>query len=306
MPGADRPTGVATATSYLPELEGMRGIAMLLVLVFHTDGLLRFLKPAAGAELVSPVVALVLNGGDLGVGMFFVLSGFLLTLPFVQGMSTGKSPSIRRFAQRRVLRILPLYYLAVVIATLYSASRPADLLHGVPYLVFLNGIPGLTEPLFPFSGVWWTLATEAEFYIVLAIAAGLCRTAAGRVLAMGALVAWAAGYAAWLSGAVHLASGQLALSFSLFGRAPSFLAGWVVAILYVRYGRIGRRQTALAADIGILFVVAALAFVAQWVVWFGWVRTQTCPWHVYHVLEAALCAGLLWLLVATPTHLRGC
>ena len=303
-PAADRPIGVASATTYLPELEGLRGVAMLLVLIFHTDTLLRLLRPAGAAEWVSPAAALVRNGGDLGVDLFFVLSGFLLTLPFVRAASAPKTPSIRRYLERRVLRILPLYYLVVVVATLYHTTQPADLLRGVPYLAFMNAVPGLTDPLLPFSGVWWSLATEAEFYIVLAIAVSLCRTAAGRMLAIAGLVAWTAGYAAWLSGGFRLAtSGQWTLGFSLFGRAPFFLAGWAVALLFVRYGRVGRRQRSLAADLGVVCVAAALAFVAQWVVSFG-SMTQTAPWHGYHVLEAALCAGLLWFLVATPTHFQ--
>jgi peptidoglycan/LPS O-acetylase OafA/YrhL len=303
-PAAERPTGVASATTYLPELEGLRGVAMLLVLFFHTDALLRLLNPAGPAEWVSPVAAFVRNGGDLGVGLFFVLSGFLLTLPFVGGASAPKTPSIRRYLERRALRILPLYYVVVLVATLYHTTQPADLLRGLPYLAFLNAVPGLTDPLLPFSGVWWSLATEAEFYIVLAIAVSLCRTAAGRLIAIGGLVAWAAGYAAWLAGAFRLATGgQWALGFSLFGRAPFFLAGWAVALLFVRYGRVGRRPRSLVADLCVLCVTAVLAFVAQWVVSLG-VSAQTTPWHLYHVFEAALCAGLLWLLVATLTRFQ--
>ena len=236
---APRPTGVASAVTYLPELEGLRGVAMLLVLVFHTDALLSFGHPAVPNQAVSPAMALVRNGGDLGVDLFFVLSSFLLTLPFFRGALAGTSPSIRRYGERRALRILPLYYFAVLAATLFAVRQAADLLRGLPYLIFLNAVPGLTEPLMPFSGVWWSLATEAEFYVVLAAAAWLCRTRSGRAVAMGGLALWAASYAAWVSGTFMLRNfaGQWALGFSLFGRAPSFLAGSFVAAVYARHGR---------------------------------------------------------------------
>ncbi len=313
-PGPDaaaRPVGVALGTPYLPELEGLRGVAMLLVLAFHSDGLLHFTGRPSEGEVVSPLYALIRGGGDLGVDLFFVLSSFLLTLPFLRGAAAGRPPSLRRYAQRRALRILPLYYFAVLVGVLANTRQAADLLRGVPYLFFLNSFPGLTEPLLPFSGVWWSLATEWQFYVVLALTAWLCRTPTGRRAALGGLALWGVAYAAWLAGAfaVDTTLGRWTLAFSLFGRAPSFLFGAMTAWLYVRHGealraRLRGRLGSTAADVAFVGAVAAIAYLMRWVTWFGAVRNQAPPWHGYHLLQALLCAALLAVVVLAPTRAR--
>lgn len=285
---------------YLPELEGLRGLAMLLVLAAHTDGLLRILQPA-GAGGHGTAYALIRNGGDIGVGLFFVLSSFLLSLPFVRAASPA--PSLRRYAERRALRILPLYYAAVLVAALVTARQPTDVLHGVPYLFFLNALPDQTQPLLPFSGVWWSLATEVEFYIALGLLAWLSRRRGGRALVASLLAAYAVVYGAWLA-SLWSADSQWLMGFSIIGRGPFFLAGWLAAVAYARYGvatpSAGQRWS---ADAAVLLVVIAVALLARWVVERG-VASQFPPWHGYHVVEAIFCGVLVWVLAATPTHAR--
>jgi peptidoglycan/LPS O-acetylase OafA/YrhL len=87
------PVGVAVATAYIPELESLRGIAMLLVLSFHLDSFVRgpFLK--TDSLTVSPALAFV-RAGHSGVDLFFILSAFLLSIPV-------SPPSERREARLR-------------------------------------------------------------------------------------------------------------------------------------------------------------------------------------------------------------
>ncbi|TMA82728.1 MAG: hypothetical protein E6J72_01985, partial [Deltaproteobacteria bacterium] len=107
-------------------------------------------------------------GGHTGVSLFFILSGFQLSRPFLAEIGGGRRVDLAGFARRRLGRIMPLYAVAVVTITIAAAARPADLLHGVPYLVFLNAwVPEAMQPLPLFSKVWWSLATEAQFYVVL-------------------------------------------------------------------------------------------------------------------------------------------
>src|SRR5262245_60933990 len=130
------PAGVRESSGYLPEIESLRGVAIALVVWFHADGFVRY-PGATIDEPVSPLLAF-LRAGHTGVDLFFVLSGFLLALPFLDEALGGTPVSVRRYFSRRALRILPLYYLAVVASTVLVATRAADLLVAVPYLLFLN------------------------------------------------------------------------------------------------------------------------------------------------------------------------
>ena len=78
--------------SRLPQLDAIRGLAAVLVLVYHV-------QYVTGVDLVPRPIA---AGGSSGVGIFFVLSGYLLFRPFLNG-----AVDLRSYAVRRVLRIWP-------------------------------------------------------------------------------------------------------------------------------------------------------------------------------------------------------
>ena len=81
---------------YYPALDGLRGLAILLVLVYHNFGFINYFF-----------------FGWLGVDLFFVLSGFLITDILLKTL--GKPGYLKNFYGRRLLRIFPLYYLALVL-----------------------------------------------------------------------------------------------------------------------------------------------------------------------------------------------
>src|SRR5690606_28459276 len=81
---------------YYPALDGLRGLAILLVVVYHNFGFINYFF-----------------FGWLGVDLFFVLSGFLITDILLRTL--GQPNYLRNFYTRRVLRIFPLYYLALII-----------------------------------------------------------------------------------------------------------------------------------------------------------------------------------------------
>src|SRR5690348_11913534 len=170
---SDRPVGIAKSRQYFPEAESLRGIACLLVFFHH---LLAGIKNVGGDGGYSPPLwASIILGGHTGVSLFFILSSFLLTQPFLIEITGGKRVSRREFFSRRVLRILPLYYVAVTVGTDVMATQAHDLLKGIPYLFFLNSFAGWSESLAPYSAVWWSLATEAQFYVALPLAVVILR-----------------------------------------------------------------------------------------------------------------------------------
>jgi peptidoglycan/LPS O-acetylase OafA/YrhL len=308
-PAADRPVGVAVATPYLPELESLRGIAIVLVLLFHLDSLVVFLRPDKG-RWVSPFVAYV-QAGHTGVNLFFILSGFLLSMPFLAQAAGGRPVSLRRYAGRRALRILPLYYSAVLVAALLCASTGRDLLRALPYLCFLNGFADATTPLPPYSNVWWSLATEAQFYVLLPLLPLTLGSPRRRIVGAVALMLIVAAYAAFLSRILQAPTilGEMALGFSVLGRAPMFLAGIGAAWFYLHHGASLRRRLASrplrsgGADLILLAVLAVLAGLLRWVVSIGLALEQP-NYQIWHVLESVLWTAVMLLLLLAPLHLK--
>ena len=307
----ERPAGVRRSARFSPELEAMRGVAALLVVFYHAHALLLPKEPAAPGALLVPLRAYA-DAGHTGVTLFFVLSAFLLSQPFLEGARRGRVPSIRRFFERRALRILPLYFLAVVIATVMLAEAPGDLLRGLPYLVFLNSNIESVTSLFPYSTAWWSLATEAQFYLVLPLAGWLATSRRGRwVLAAGLALA-AAAYLALVTHRVQASTiaGQLSLALSVVGRAPVFLCGIGAAWLSGRWGDRIRTAAArspwlraggadallLALVLGLGFLLARLASVGFFVAEGSWLE-----WHAY---EALLWSTILLVVLLAPLRCR--
>jgi len=140
----------------MPELDTIRGVAILMVLVSH--GFL-WSKDAA---LPLPTV-LVLNVallGRLGVNLFFVLSGFLITGLLFE--SVGRAGYYRRFYRRRAARILPAFYLTLLILKVTDHAPGSYLGLSAVFLANLTPLFGV----WPAYGVLWSLAVEEHFYLI--------------------------------------------------------------------------------------------------------------------------------------------
>ena len=254
-----------------------------------------------------------LRAGHTAVTLFFVLSAFLLALPFLAETDGRRRTSVSDYLQRRALRILPLYWTAVCLGTVLSARTAVDLLRGVPYLLFLNALHGWFTPLEPYSTVWWSLVTEVEFYLVLPVLGIARRSPTGRRLGAVALGLYTLAYGAFLMGWVHLASigGQVHLIVSAFGFGPVFLCGIAAAALYSRYGEavrseLGRRPWVRngGADLALVAVVVGLGRLLQWAAFQGWERASAAPRTVWHTLEGALWSVVVLLLLVAPCRVK--
>ena len=161
-------------TGRIPELDGVRGFAILLVLVWHY--LQGQIAPDSG-----PVLAMIkqlLGFTWSGVDLFFVLSGFLIAGILID--NRGKPGYFRTFYMRRICRIFPLYYLNLTLFTvlgglaLYQSPYLAGLLQVTPvpewsYWLFLQNIyMGAYNSFGPeWLAVTWSLAVEEQFYLFL-------------------------------------------------------------------------------------------------------------------------------------------
>jgi peptidoglycan/LPS O-acetylase OafA/YrhL len=154
------PQRPAWLSSYIPELQGLRGIAVLAVVLYHSHP--RF----EGTWFYRASL-----WGWAGVNLFFVLSGFLITSILLE--ARGKPRYFRNFYARRALRIWPVYLL--VLAICYGR---ADWFVGMPvgqairtapwwaYLLFVQNLFPLNLP--PALGQTWSLAIEEQYYFVWA------------------------------------------------------------------------------------------------------------------------------------------
>jgi peptidoglycan/LPS O-acetylase OafA/YrhL len=136
----------------IPPLDGLRGIAALLVLMTHVGFV-------TGSYGLGPIGA-TLARFDIGVALFFALSGFLLTRPWVPA---DARPSVRRYALRRAARILPAYWVALLVVLL-TTDRGAPLgaiVSNATLTQVYTGhfLDGYTQT--------WSLCTEVAFYVAL-------------------------------------------------------------------------------------------------------------------------------------------
>jgi peptidoglycan/LPS O-acetylase OafA/YrhL len=150
-------------------LDGLRAVAVGMVLLTHAGFL--------SGEVARGAHGAVLARFDVGVAIFFVLSGFLLYRPFAEAQLTaGPSPSTKRYLVRRVVRILPAYWIAlaaVLIASSGVSSGKAIANAAVLQVYGADLLPNFTQT--------WSLSTEVAFYVALPIlAVALARFARGK------------------------------------------------------------------------------------------------------------------------------
>lgn len=147
-------------------LDGMRAIACLTVISYHFHYIMASTYPIE--RVFGKFGSTLLLTGWSGVPLFFVLSGFLLFLPYARAMLFETQwPSLRTFYIRRVLRILPGYYVAlfVLILLIHPEYLHADhLTHLVLFLTFFMDAPSTYQQI---NGPFWSLAVEWQYYLLL-------------------------------------------------------------------------------------------------------------------------------------------
>jgi peptidoglycan/LPS O-acetylase OafA/YrhL len=187
----------------------------------HANSLVAVAHPA-------PVDALTLARFGLwtGVNVFFALSGYLITRPYVRALLAGDAlPDLRAFLVRRAARILPAYWLALLALDL--VSRPAT--GGGPalshVLLLQDLVPGETRTVFPIA---WSLGIEALFYASVPLVAAAIRTRhpgalPARTLLHGVAATWVASALACVAGYVFLAGAEARWQDMLHVSLPAML-----------------------------------------------------------------------------------
>ena len=249
---------------YRPELDGLRAVAVYLVVAFH-----------GGSGWLS--------GGFVGVDVFFVLSGFLVTQLLLRDVVGSGRVGLGRFYARRFRRLLPAAFVVLVVSglvfsALASPVEVADAVGGfrAAFLYVTNwffiresadyfGADLGTNPVLHF----WSLAVEEQFYLVWPLLLGGLWAVAGRfgrgrwrvvrgVVAAGAVVSlvWA-----WsLRG-----SDPIRAYYGTDARAYQLMAGALLALTPGLVGRLGVRFAGVARWVGLVGLVGLVGAASSWV-----------------------------------------
>src|SRR5438552_4153503 len=206
--------------SRIPQLDGIRGVAILLVIMVHVSD-----------KYPSLHLQYLFGNGWMGVDLFFVLSGFLITGILVD--TKQSDDYFKNFYARRCLRIWPLYYsvlffMFVVVPFLRPSEAHTIFERSSPWWSFPLYLQNFLVPI-PASaagalGVTWSLAIEEQFYLVWPIIVRSCSNVVLRRIAISVIC---------LSPVLRLflSSMGVILYSNTFSRLDGLMAGAVLAIV---------------------------------------------------------------------------
>ncbi len=290
----DRIRRVTRDGRWIPEIDGLRFVAIMSVLLYHMFGELQ--NRSGRVISVEPRYAGLfwpIANGNCGVSLFFIISGFVLALPFARHFLKGAGTvSLRKYFMRRVTRLEPPYLLSVLLfvsmIVIYSHQITADLMrHAAVTAVYLHSIVyGKLTPINPIS---WSLEVEIQFYIAAPLFMQLYRIRGAllRRVLMAVLIA-----------GISLAQFPIAdggrANLSILFYAQFFLMGLLLADIYIVDGDRIRPS----------FLLDAAGF-AGLVLTFGMTRTFVnmhivMPWAMALLFMAALRGVLLRRFFSNP------
>ena len=159
----------------IPTLDGMRGIAVVAVLMFHFAWTFPGEQVGESTDLVDRLAVQLhafMWSGWTGVDLFFVLSGYLITRGLVTDSPKPLGARMKSFWMRRVLRIFPLYYAVLIVGTVITLALGSRWVPGIPYWIyFQNYSLAFDREVLRWTAHFWSLAIEEQFYFVWPIVA---------------------------------------------------------------------------------------------------------------------------------------
>jgi peptidoglycan/LPS O-acetylase OafA/YrhL len=243
------------------------------------------------------------------------LSAFLLARPFWTEVLGGERVHLRTYARRRVWRIVPLYALAVAAAAVATSTTAAEYLRALPYLLFVpqDFLPAASRFPPTFSAAWWSLSTEAQFYLLLPFLVVAHRSRAGRWAGALVLASVVAGYALLAAGGWPGISWAtlFTCAHTVVGRAPLF--AWGIAAAYASVRFFGGSRPARAcpawlrnggADLLLLAFVATAFAALSWVESSMQYATLEAFLPTWHVAEGAAWAVVVLAVLYAPLRWR--
>lgn len=162
---------ITSGGSFIPTLDGLRFLAIFAVVLYHLAGNVAKSSPYTSAAAArDSFVYAYFDQGHCGVQLFFIISGFILAIPFVDQFIAGKPPvSLQKYYRRRVTRLVPPYVCNLLVAYVIQVAAG----HGTVYelwphfLASLFYIHNLTfSGVTAINGMAWSLEVEVQFYVL--------------------------------------------------------------------------------------------------------------------------------------------
>jgi peptidoglycan/LPS O-acetylase OafA/YrhL len=283
----------------MPALDHLRFLAASLVVLFHTTLETRSSGRPAGWFHIT-----FIDEGHVGVGLFMVISGFIMMMMFA-----NREIEPLKFYLNRVLRIYPLMILVVTLGYFSTPDgRPTSV--GIDYLMSLLPISNLYRLQYgAFGGHLWTIAVELQFYLLLPLLLKFRQRYGVAFYAAVLAIAFACRIAQYaVSGTAHTFA-----YFSMFGSIDLFIGGMIAAEIFigmqVRKVRLSLWWTAVAviviwAILHMMFSVPAF-FQVDWnhVTIDGISRSN--KWVVWPLLQAVMWGALLLVYLRSKTEIPG-
>lgn len=224
---------ITTSGRYMGELDGLRFVAIAWVVLMH----IHHYSAVSVRHVDSPFGSFwgwLLDLGNLGVPLFFAISGFILALPFAEyHLATGREVSLRQYFLRRLTRLEPPFIAAMLVAFVLHVIKG-----GVPLgeltrhlgatIAYLHNL--IYQHHSTINGVAWSLEIEVQFYICVPALALVFRlpTVARRV-ALGVAIL----LLAWAMPSFWMKQGVAQPDLYLIGHLHFFLIGFVLADLFI-------------------------------------------------------------------------
>lgn len=247
---------------HIPALDGVRGIAILLVLAHHFE-----ISTETHTGAIGKVLA-ACEYGWAGVPLFFVLSGYLITR--ILCSTRGETGYYRRFYARRILRIFPLYYgtlifTILVLPPLLGVAPPS----GTLWLwIYGSNLPYTFPQLHGESGGvanyshFWSLAVEEQFYFVWPLLVANLSGASLKRVALGSIAVALASRAALQA----IEPNALGADYFTLSNVDALGIGAYVAIREHESGLAALRKD---ARIALVLGVSLVPVIASWRSWHG-------------------------------------
>ncbi|MEI6233411.1 MAG: acyltransferase [Planctomycetota bacterium] len=221
---------ITSSGTFIPEIDGLRFVAIISVVLFHIVGYLTVKQNMHHTDLLSTI----LSRGYFGVQLFFVISGFILSKPFAEAhLLQKKAPALKDYFLRRLTRLEPPYILNLILLFV--------LLIIVNHVSIVDLYPRFLASLFyqhnliygeasTINTVAWSLEVEVQFYVLaplLALVFRIRSTLLRRLILMASMI-----LLSW--GANQIATESTRLRGSILYNAQYFITGFLLVDIYIR------------------------------------------------------------------------
>ncbi|HSY18387.1 MAG TPA: acyltransferase [Candidatus Acidoferrales bacterium] len=303
----------ASTGNHFDVFDGLRGVAILLVVISHTF----FEDPARPPHgFLTHHLWQMASVGWIGVPIFFVMSGFLISHPFFQERALGESWYVPGYALRRIAKIIPPFYLSIIIFNNYYWFRFQEPAYLKASLLWATGLANYFYLPADYNLSYWSLPVEAQFYLLLPLLFFMTRRLNLRqtaiiVLLLTLLIPLAARCFIWPVGVYTAPSWPDPLFTEIGFRLHQFPCnleyfgyGMFFAAIYVAAGKhLVKAQMAPLSLFGLLGMALLLAYIVLGGAWSEdfhlWQHPTRWSIEISHLL-AGLSAFLLLFLLFDP------